>query len=635
MTRRVRLALVVLLVAASPAFAWKPKTHVYLAEQAMADALDDGKVTLFEIDPATNTLKRDPRGNPVKLGDYAVDPRILEALRKHPKQYRAGVLGPDAFPDLLTGQQIIHPAGKVTPGESGVDLNPNGPGPDAWMRHLWHAAYVQPGPDANPATRAFVAGFLAHAAGDLYGHTCVNYYTGDAFHFAPNPLNAVRHVVVEGYFDKHVPAPTYETSLADGVDGFIHRQMILGRPGTPVMSLLTGDNVKTTLAARYSDLRNRLARDIQAGRDPQLLVRYKTAWIADIDKGLEKLPEVSHQLALALMFNPTGKADTAKAKMILDDYVKKHLLSMSGLPDAVGATAVLFGQVVDALGTPELKTLVQAIQRDALNYVTRELTGMSVDDLTKALAADATDFDRWMDQPPLEGGQRTTRREFEANELKLTPPAQWIDYRRVPPAYNTVAMIKLSLLGKDEVNRLMADLGSRERLAEDNAMLGFAATLDGSNQWQVNPQKMVVARHPAGYARVFLKQNGQDRAAVRPVAAKIDYELTIKTGDKLLAGTDAGVFVTLVGKAGKTDERKLNDLIEGNAFERNQTDRCTLKGLPDVGELESVVVRSDGRNPAAGWYLSHVVVKPANRPAVRFDCEAWLEDDQLTKTLKR
>src|SRR4051794_22071981 len=82
-----------------PLFAWKPKTHVYLAEQAMAEAVATGKVTFHEVDPATNQLKRGRDGNPVVIGTYAVDPRVLEALRKHPAQFRAGVLGPDAFPD--------------------------------------------------------------------------------------------------------------------------------------------------------------------------------------------------------------------------------------------------------------------------------------------------------------------------------------------------------------------------------------------------------------------------------------------------------------------------------------------------------------------------------------------------------
>ena len=40
------LAALALLTTAHPALAWKPIMHVYLAEQALADAIDDGRVTI-------------------------------------------------------------------------------------------------------------------------------------------------------------------------------------------------------------------------------------------------------------------------------------------------------------------------------------------------------------------------------------------------------------------------------------------------------------------------------------------------------------------------------------------------------------------------------------------------------------
>lgn len=56
--RVVATGLIVSLLAplATPAFAWKPKTHVYLAELAMRDAVDDGMVTLYQTDYATGRV---------------------------------------------------------------------------------------------------------------------------------------------------------------------------------------------------------------------------------------------------------------------------------------------------------------------------------------------------------------------------------------------------------------------------------------------------------------------------------------------------------------------------------------------------------------------------------------------------
>src|SRR5688572_30761954 len=97
------------------ASAWKPTSHVYFAEIAARDALDDGFIELPIL--GTGEVRR-----------YRVDAQTLEALRVGRAQYRAGVLGPDACPDILTGQQIIHPDGEET-GVSG--------GSDAWLEHVW------------------------------------------------------------------------------------------------------------------------------------------------------------------------------------------------------------------------------------------------------------------------------------------------------------------------------------------------------------------------------------------------------------------------------------------------------------------------------------------------------------------
>jgi len=79
------------------AWAWKPTTHVYLGEQALDDALDDGRVTIPRVNYESGQIIGE-------VGTYQVDPTILAVLRSHTPQYRAGILGPDAYPDISTGQ---------------------------------------------------------------------------------------------------------------------------------------------------------------------------------------------------------------------------------------------------------------------------------------------------------------------------------------------------------------------------------------------------------------------------------------------------------------------------------------------------------------------------------------------------
>lgn len=121
---------------ATPAAAWKPKTHIYLAEQARLDAIDDGKVTIYETDYESGKIL-------APLGAFEVNPAVLDALRKKPNQFRAGVVGPDAYPDILTGQQLIHPGtNKSLLGDPATGELPSAAGSDAWLTHLWRKAYA-------------------------------------------------------------------------------------------------------------------------------------------------------------------------------------------------------------------------------------------------------------------------------------------------------------------------------------------------------------------------------------------------------------------------------------------------------------------------------------------------------------
>ncbi len=40
-------------------------------------------------------------------------------------------------------------------------------------------------------------------------------------------------------------------------------------------------------------------------------------------------------------------------------------------------------------------------------------------------------------------------------------------------------------------------------------MLGFIKTLDGDNEWHINPQKMILAQDCNAYKKVFMRQTGE------------------------------------------------------------------------------------------------------------------------------
>ncbi|ACO48019.1 hypothetical protein DEDE109153_09525 [Deinococcus deserti] len=547
-----RRALLILGAAlASSAMAWKPSTHIYFAEQALTDAVSDGRVTICRTNYEAGTIAGDCR-------DYAVDPEILAALRAAPAQYRAGVLGPDAYPDLLTGQQVIHP-------DESLPKRPDAPGgANSWLQYLWDSAAAEGGGN-RLAIKAFVVGYLTHAAGDMYGHTFVNAYTGGEFALGPN---AVRHIVLEGYVAKRTPPPVdaagrpvNENSVSiDGVSDFIYRRMVDARPGSVLRDqLLTGSGAATSVPRVYSDLRAGLQRDvdeyyrrkadfdrrsadklaaaarckpldfgcsatllvtqagvIQAEKAAYMAVNaapitYKEYWIKDIDDGLRAWPGVSHELARALVYN-TGGVDTARAQKVAEQYVYDHLLSMSGAPDAVGGSLGLINSVLSALFPAFIREAVEQMKRDLLNSLLRQAFGLTVEELKAYVTSPEVHFDRVMATP---GGQKTTLRQMNRGELRIADdgfanPSARFDYQVFPAGYNTVTISKLVLLPPAEINRLLRDLGATQVLSTPNVMLGFIRSLDGHNEWLNNaPYQLAPAINCGAYIRLFMRQTGE------------------------------------------------------------------------------------------------------------------------------
>lgn len=163
------LVSVIGILSAPPAHAFKPKTHIWIGQQVLNDVLPDGAVTV------------DGR-------EYPVAPEIVEALRQNQNEYRMGHVGPDAYPDVVVGQMVIHP---------GV---PRGFQTDDWLRYLAVMA------NGNPRNRALTLGMIGHAAGDIFAHSYVNSYSGDIFSLTDGEQTVeARHIALEAFIEQHTP----------------------------------------------------------------------------------------------------------------------------------------------------------------------------------------------------------------------------------------------------------------------------------------------------------------------------------------------------------------------------------------------------------------------------------------------
>ncbi|BBM86291.1 zinc dependent phospholipase C family protein [Candidatus Uabimicrobium amorphum] len=509
-------------------WAFKPKTHLYIAEIALQDAIDDGKVRIPYVDYETKEI--------IGYHDCTVPADILHALKNYPAQYRAGVMGPDAYPDLITGQQAIHP--KYV---------------DRWFRYLWKHAQ-----NKGPAVKAFVLGYLTHGAGDMFGHTFVNYFSGGAFTFSPKS-NAVRHITIEGCIANQTPLQqAYHNVSIAGVENFIYeylvdahedselRKTLLKGAGTDFSLPLYFSKLKTKLKRYKQDYhnwinkrnakidglkkKNRRERDkfipdyitisarlveiqlleaekktFELGRAPA--VKYAEEWIDDIERGLKRWVRVAHEIAVNLMLHPSGKSDIEKIKSIAYDYITKHLLSMYGAPDVVGEALrkieEFIQEVIDSI--PGLREFIEEVGHKVetfLKFLFEKTFGMSWEEFKSYFTEPEKRF-------PIVFLGRPTLQQFYTEHLGISGRNEKLSEENLfPAAQNTLTMSKLIFLDRFEGNKLLKKIGSPTTLNHENFMLGFIKNLDAGSQWDCCSVKMTLSQEPNTYRNFFMDQLG-------------------------------------------------------------------------------------------------------------------------------
>ena len=113
------------------------------------------------------------------------------------------------------------------------------------------------------------------------------------------------------------------------------------------------------------------------------------------------------------------------------------------------------------------------------------------------------------------------------------------------------------------------------------------------------------------------------------------YQVTVVTGVARGAGTDASVYVTLIGDAASTPEMVLDGAA--NDFERSETNVFQLHAI-DVGTLKSIRIRHTNTGLGAGWLVDHVRIRNEQTGVeATFPCGRWLaadeDDGQISREL--
>lgn len=206
------LAACICILTAPPVSAFKIDSHVWLSQQVLNDVLDDGRVTISPY------------------GSFRVSNRLVNALRSYPDEFRMGSIGPDGFPDLVGGQQTVHP---------GV---PGGWKTDQWLEWMLNSVGSENSSNNSERQLAFAYGYLNHAAADVFAHTYVNTYAGDMFSLLDGQEVELRHMALEEFIKKHMPP------VRDNANNILNPHQIVAAPAAFLRDTLV---LNPTVASQY------------------------------------------------------------------------------------------------------------------------------------------------------------------------------------------------------------------------------------------------------------------------------------------------------------------------------------------------------------------------------------------------
>eukprot|EP00117_Sycon_ciliatum_P037412 scpid25386/ scgid5488/ Lipoxygenase homology domain-containing protein 1 len=111
------------------------------------------------------------------------------------------------------------------------------------------------------------------------------------------------------------------------------------------------------------------------------------------------------------------------------------------------------------------------------------------------------------------------------------------------------------------------------------------------------------------------------------------YEITVSTGDVRGGGTDANVFVTLIGERGATPKTQMLN-GKSNNFNRSAVSVFRMRATR-LGRISSIILEHDNTGFGPGWFLQKVQISDPGiegqelEDTVEYDfpCSQWLARD--------
>jgi hypothetical protein len=434
---------------------WKINTHLFAANVALADAINDGMVT---IPP---------------FGEFKLRPDVVQALRAAPAAYRAGVLAPDLFPDMYVGGWLIH---------SDLSEEPKGWTADNWLRHVWTNAVMWPNDEDRNKVLAFGYGFLTHGAGDMFAHTWVNQKADGAWvsFWGKDRSTAFKHIVLEGFVGEHTPPTDLSLDVWPRfVSNTLIKDEIARRHGEGIAThykrwLDIADGLPKAIDRARSQMNNNINNDapywMKCAANPIPCARKEHAetWLLDINRGFRSLVDSSESLGEMLMDGSSLDGVDAMTGWATE-WVPK-MFGAHALGEGTAALSQFMQWAGDLVPISEMiRAEVERFVRDSMPRVWK---------IYQAAQHPSTYMEAPGFFPP--GTKAKVSQEMGAQGGRF-------DWRAFEPIYNTIIMSKLVLLDGTGLNELARRAQVSAALfpptAHANIMLGVFRSMTQSYQW--------------------------------------------------------------------------------------------------------------------------------------------------------
>jgi hypothetical protein len=240
-----------------PSYAWKVSTHIGSVNETLEEFSATGPSPITQ-DGAANTVRFSDPVTGRTLSIAITEKDAYKAITLYPEYFRAGIVGPDAFPDPITGQTYEH--GNETPLAWKLLKEVDAPNiPDksetkekfedrrtpSQYRAIDYAMAMldflndryQSSKTVSAVERgqiiAFIIGYIGHCVGDGFAHTWVNEKVHGAWSYTSGSgvfgvfSEEIKHVVLEDFVDNRLPGYLENT---DGSKGGLMNKMSLSAP---------------------------------------------------------------------------------------------------------------------------------------------------------------------------------------------------------------------------------------------------------------------------------------------------------------------------------------------------------------------------------------------------------------------